>query len=153
MPRAQRLLVEFFDGEASVVEKLRAGVGARHNPMRAVHSLHTLEGIGFLDLATVARGLASPDARVRAAACEVSEGLLDLEGSEETAALLGEIAATDEDARVRTHALLALGDCPADLALDAFLDRMTADASSGRTLGRRVGSRVPGSAFPGDARR
>ena len=129
--QAQRLLVEFFDGEASVVEKLRAGVGARHNPMRAVHSLHTLEGIGFIDPETIARGLASPDARVRAAACEVSEGLLDLEGSEETAALLGRVAATDEDARVRTHALLALGDCPADLALDAFLDRMAVDASSG----------------------
>lgn len=126
--QAQRLLVEDFDGEASVVRGLRAAALDAKRPLGAVHALWTLHGIDFLDEATVTGALRSKDARVRAAACEVAEGLLDLEGSGLFPKL--QPLAEDGDARVRAHALLALGASSRDEVLDTFRVRMTRSAKS-----------------------
>lgn len=128
--QAHRLLVEFFDGEASAVRALREGVVAADAPLRAVHSLWALASIGFLDEASAAAGLAAVDPRVRAAAAEACEGLLDLEGNDLFAAL-APLAEGDPDPRARLHALLAVGASSRDDVLAVLGNRMTADASSG----------------------
>ena len=126
---AQRILVEDLDGEAGALATLRGLIADGTSPLGAVHALWTLDGVGFIDDATLRAGLTASDARVRAAAAEIAERRLDLEGSE----LLGDVAQValeDADARARLHGLLALGASDQEEVLELFALRMSADASS-----------------------
>ena len=126
---AQRILVEDLDGEAGALAALRGVIADGASPLGAVHALWTLDGVGFSDDATLRGALRAEDPRVRAAAAEIAERRLDLEGSE----LLGDVAAValeDGDARARLHGLLALGASDQADVLELFAVRMSADASS-----------------------
>lgn len=125
---AQRMLVEDVDGEASVLAALRAMTRNADRPLGAVHALWTLEGVGYVDEAILRDAFESPDARVRAAAAQIAEPLLDLEGSEIhwTVSLS---ALGDVNARVRLLALLALGASDNPRVLSSFRNRLNRDAS------------------------
>jgi len=75
---SQRLLVERND--ARVVPALQQLAKSGRNPLGRLHSLWTLEGMSRLDAATATAALKDGDARVRAAAIRVCEGLLKGEG-------------------------------------------------------------------------
>ncbi|MEL6428425.1 MAG: PVC-type heme-binding CxxCH protein [Planctomycetota bacterium] len=126
---AQRLLIEWFDGEASVVEALRALARDGTRPLGAMHALWTLEGIGFLDDDTVAVALVLEDPRVRTAAAAAAEGLVTQEGSRAFELLAG-TARIDRSERVRAHAMLSVGTDPRPAKLDVFAERMTRSAGS-----------------------
>ena len=126
---AQRVLVEDLDGEASVLAALRAVVDDGRSALGAVHALWTLDGVDFIDDATLRAALAASDPRVRAAAAEIAERRLDLEGSE----LLEDVARValeDTNARARLHGLLALGASDKEEVIESFALRMSADAAS-----------------------
>ncbi|MEM8710031.1 MAG: c-type cytochrome, partial [Planctomycetota bacterium] len=128
---AQQILVESVDGEADVLAALREAVAAVEDGgpgLAAVHALWVLEGVGYSTAEVLAGALESRDGRVRSAAAEIAGGWLDLEGND----LLGrmvKVATSDRDPRARLHGLLALGDSEAQRVIDAFVERMTADAS------------------------
>lgn len=126
---AQQILVEDFDGEASVVAALVETVKSGPYAMGRIHALWTLAGIGFADEATVAAALVDKDPRVRAAALRVAEPMLDLEGNELFGAIVP-MATKEVNVRTRLHALLALGASDKHDVLTVLGDRMTADASS-----------------------
>ena len=75
--RAQQLLVERRD--ASVVPLLKAKVNPAHSPfpLTRLQSLWTLDGMGQLDLATLALAIDDPDARLRTAALRLCEGFFN----------------------------------------------------------------------------
>jgi len=126
---AQRILVEDLDGEAVALSALRSIVDGGDSALGAVHALWTLDGVDFIDDGTLRSGLSFPDPRVRAAAAEIAERRLDLEGSD----LIDDVLAgalADPNARARLHALLALGASDREVVLEAFVQRMSADASS-----------------------
>lgn len=126
---ARRLVVEFFDGEASVVAALRERARATERALPSIHALWALAAIGHLDAETAQLALGAEDSRVRAAAAEAAEPLLGLEGNdllERVAAL----AAEDPAPRPRLHALLALGASDRVEVIDAYVARMTASAES-----------------------
>ena len=126
---ARRLVVEFFDGEASVVGALRERARATERALPSIHALWALSAIGHLDAETVEGALRAEDARVRAAAAEAAEPMLALEGNdlfERVAAM----AVGDAGPRPRLHALLALGSSDRPEVLDAYAARMTASSAS-----------------------
>ena len=127
---SQQIIVEDFDGEASVVGALRDTVVSGPRPLGRIHALWTLAGIGFADEETVGAALADKDARVRAAALQVAEPMLDLEGNELFGAVMP-MATEESNARTRLHALLALGASDKHEVLTVLGNRMTLDASSG----------------------
>ncbi len=127
--RAQQIIVEDFDGEASVVAALCETVKSGPEAMGRIHGLWCLAGIGFADEATVADALADKDPRVRAAALQVAEPMLDLEGNKLFAAV-APMATAEGNARTRLHALLALGASDKHEVLTILGGRMSIDASS-----------------------
>ena len=126
--QAQRLIVEFFDGEGSVVGALREAVRGT-NAAGAKHALFALDGIGFLALDDVRTALDARDPGVLCAALQLAGPRLDDEGAE-LFERVAELATTARGDRVRLHALLALGDSARDEVLDVFARRMTASAAS-----------------------
>ena len=118
----------------SALAVLRSIVDGGDSALGAVHALWTLDGVDFIDDGTLRSGLSFPDPRVRAAAAEIAERRLDLEGSD----LIDDVLAgalADPNARARLHALLALGArCPA---------RRACEGARGPVLFRR---RLPGRA-------
>lgn len=128
--QAQRVLVEDFEGERSVVQALRAAALDPESPWAALHALWTLEGIGHTGPDTLLRAFDAPDPRVRAAAFEIAGPTLDLEGSEQLFEPLVARATSDPDPRARLHALLAVGGTSRDALLEVYAERMERDASS-----------------------
>lgn len=126
---AQRILVEDLDGEAAPLAALRAIVADGDSALGAVHALWTLDGVGYVDDGTLRSALSAADPRVRAAAAEIAERRLDLEGSE-LIEDVARVALEDTNARARLHGLLALGASDKEEVLEAFALRMSADASS-----------------------
>ena len=99
---AQRLLVERRDVRAvpALVDAARAP-----SPLGRVHALATLDGLGALDDAQLARSLHDPDAEVRRAAARPARGRAGT--ARDLIAL-----ADDPSIRVRFQAAIALGDLP-----------------------------------------
>ena len=74
--RAQQMLVERrATGAVPQLRKL-AGAGDAATPAGRLHALWTLEGLGELDLATLATALDDPAPKIRGAALRLSEGFL-----------------------------------------------------------------------------
>jgi putative membrane-bound dehydrogenase-like protein len=90
---AQRLLIE--RGDDSAVPALQKTIAAGTSPLGKIHALWTLEGLNKLDVDTVLAGMSDADARVRAAAVRVSEGLL---GGKDKKKLVPKLAALAQDA-------------------------------------------------------
>ena len=124
---AQRILVEDFDGAASVVAALEALV--KRGERGARQALWTLDGIGFSSPEIIEGALASPEVALRADAVQVAEALAGTEGNDLVQSL-ARLAKSDPSARVRALALLALGASPSDDGLDAMAARMTESAES-----------------------
>ncbi len=102
---AQRLLVQRNATEA--VPALQAQVTGGKNPLGRLHALWTLEGLASIDLAIMRSGLEDTDARVRAAAIRISEGLPAQ--ARATLRPQRDALAADPDARVRAQVMLTLG--------------------------------------------
>jgi len=98
---AQRLIVE--RGDKTAVPALAKLATAGSSALGRAHALWTLDGLGSLDDAILARGLADPVAEVREAAVKLADGrdgLADLVVS----------LTDDPDVRVRFQTAIALGD-------------------------------------------
>lgn len=126
---AQRLIVEDFDGESSVVAALRELAQAADDSVGARHALWALDGIGFSTPEVVGSALRSEDAHLRAAAVQIAEALCDVEGNE-LFGVVAKAAVHESHDRVRLLALLALGASPRDGVLAHMEARMTASAES-----------------------
>jgi putative membrane-bound dehydrogenase-like protein len=126
--QAQRLLVEIIDGEPSVLKTLRE-MATKSAPIPAIHALWTLDGVGYMKADVLKAALRAKDPRIRCAATEIAGPWLDLEGND-LLDVVATMVATERDPRVRLYALLALGESGSIRTVQAFADRMTADASS-----------------------
>ena len=125
---AQRLLVERND--ASVVPALQAIALKGESSLGRVHALRTLEGMNRIYPDTALAALKDGDARVRAAAVRVNEGLLK---SEDRAKVLPKlIAMTNEDAPfIQQQLVLTLSeaaDKDADHAIAALVNHAASTA-------------------------
>jgi mono/diheme cytochrome c family protein len=126
---AQRLLVE--RGDVSVVPALEKLAGEGTEPMGRLHALWTLDGLRRTTWKVAARALDDADPRVRAAALQVSEGLLDGKDRAEVLAKWVALTRTEPSPEVQLQLALSLGearDHAADLAM-AALARRAADSA------------------------
>ena len=98
---AQRLIVERRDKTAAPALEEMAKTGT--SALGRAHALWTLDGLGALDDATLARSLVDPVAEVREAAVKLADGRASL--ADAVVSL-----ADDPDVRVRFQAAIALGD-------------------------------------------
>lgn len=126
---AQRLLIEGFDGEANVVDALRA-LASAGSGIGSVHALWTLDAIDFADDATLIAAMASGHEATVVAAVQVAEPRLDLEGRD-LFPYVSALALGESNHRVRLHGLLAVGSSDRDEATRVLVRRMTEDATSG----------------------
>ncbi|APW59276.1 putative beta-propeller-type glycoside hydrolase of unknown function [Paludisphaera borealis] len=116
---AQRLLVERHDTAA--IPALAALANAGATPLGRAHALWTLDGLGSLDDAVLARALSDPNAGVREAAAKLADGRPGLADALVKAADAPEI-------RVRFQAAIALGDLADDRAAGALAKIAARDA-------------------------
>ena len=139
---AQRLLVE--RGDVSVVPALEKLAAEGTEPMGRLHALWTLDGLRRTTWPVTARALEDADPRVRAAALQVSEGLLD---GNDRAAVLAKwtaLARTESSPEVQLQLALSLGearDHAADLAMAALARRAPESAFLRDALLTGVGGR------------
>jgi mono/diheme cytochrome c family protein len=139
---AQRLLVE--RGDVSVVPALEKLAAEGTEPMGRLHALWTLDGLRHTTWQVAGRALEDADPRVRAAALQVSEGLLD--GNDRSAVLAKwvALARTESSPEVQLQLVLSLGearDHAADLAMAALARRAPESAFLRDALLTGVGGR------------
>lgn len=163
---AQRLLVQ--DRRRGALPAVRALLEAPR-PLARLHALWTLDGLGALETADVARALRDPDPRVREHAVRLSEGRLEeaaplapladdpdprvryqlgftlgqdrLPGWKEP---LTRLLARETDPYLRAAALSSAGEEPLE-----FVRALPGDAPAGADLARLVGARVVPSEIAG----
>ena len=139
---AQRLLVE--RGDVSVVPALEKLAAESAEPMGRLHALWTLDGLRKTTWKIVGHALDDADPRVRAAALQVSEGLLD--GNDRAAVLAKWVALTrtEPSPEVQLQLALSLGearDHAADLAMAVLARRAPESAYLHDALLTGVGGR------------
>ena len=120
---AQRLLYQRQD--RSAVAPLRRLARESKSPLARLHALWTLEGLGALEAADVARALKEPAPGLREHALRLAEPRL--KGSPELAEAVRSLA-DDSEARVRFQAALTLGEVPDDAATQALVRIAKRDA-------------------------
>jgi mono/diheme cytochrome c family protein/glucose/arabinose dehydrogenase len=139
---AQRLLVE--RGDLSVVPALEKLATEGAEPMGRLHALWTLDGLRRTTWKVAERALDDSDPRVRAAALQVSEGLLD--GNDRSAVLAkwAALSRTESSPEVQLQLVLSLGearDHTADLEMAALARRAPDSAFVRDALLTGVGGR------------
>lgn len=139
---AQRLLVE--RGDLSVAPALEKLAAESTEPMARLHALWTLDGLRRTTWRVAGHALEDADPRVRAAALQISEGLLD--GPERAGVLARWVAltGTESSPEVQLQLILSLGearDPAADLAMAALARRAPESAFLRDALLTGVGGR------------
>src|SRR5690606_10530576 len=132
---AQRLLV--LRGDADAVPALTAlAQDAASPPLARVHALWTLDGLGATELALLRRAFRDRDARVRATAVRIAEGL----AAAHRDVLLGELRAlaADPEIDVRIQVLQSLRFVPGEAARELAFDIVLAHADN--ELVRAIGT-------------
>lgn len=139
---AQRLLVE--RGDLSVVPALEKLAADGTEPLGRLHALWTLDGLGRTTWQVAGHALEDSDPRVRAAALQVSEGLLDGHDRSAVLAKWVALAPTESSPEVQLQLVLSLGearDHTADLAMAALARRAPESAFLRDALLTGVGGR------------
>ena len=118
---AQRLLIERADKAA--VEPLRALLKESASPLARLHALWTLEGLGALETAEVARALKDGDPGIRGHALRLAEPRI-AELKEAVLALVD-----DSSARVRFQLAFTLGEVRDERSIEVLARIATRDAA------------------------
>ncbi len=137
---AQRLLVEKRD--LSVLAALKKVIGEGKNSLGQIHALWTLEGLGQVDVPTIATALRDKNSKVRAAAIRVSESLFD---SEEKAEVMDKLIALagDSSPDVQLQLALTLGEAN-DKNADAVLANLAKSPATNTFLADAIISGLRG---------
>ncbi|NBV86319.1 MAG: dehydrogenase [Verrucomicrobia bacterium] len=138
---AQRLLVEKRD--ASLQPALELAATSGKEPLGRMHALWTLQGVKAVRWPLIAAALQDEDPRVRAAAVQISEGLLDTPARAELLAKWRALSRQEAVAEVQLQLALSMGEAK-DAIIDSAMAALCLRANEVRLLKDAVLSGLAG---------